>query len=69
MGDREFQEQQRIAARDDGFGKPPIGKSAAKPNNVDQTSSHYMADSDRFNRDYAAVDKAQREAAHKKKQD
>jgi len=44
-----------------------MNPSRAKPNVVDQSSSHYQNDNDRFNRDYAAIDKEKREMAYKKK--
>ena len=37
-------------------------------NNPDPTSSHYLPDDDRFNRDFAAIEKRRREEERQRKQ-
>jgi len=66
MGDREFIEQARLRDR---IGQYHKYVDNALLNAPDPTSSHFLPENDRFNRDFASVDKMQRESAHRKKQE
>lgn len=66
MKDRERLEQERLRNRVGNYHKY---MDNALLNNPDPTSSHFLPENDRFNRDFASFEKQQRELAHKQKLD
>lgn len=66
MGDREHIEQARLRDR---IGQYHKYVDNALVNAPDPTSSHFLPENDRFNRDFASIEKAQREQKHRQKQD
>lgn len=66
MGDREYIEQARLRDR---IGQYHKYVDNALLNAPDPTSSHFLPEDDRFVRDFAAVEKARREQAHRVKQE
>lgn len=64
MGDREQIEQARLRDR---IGQYHKYVDNALVNAPDPTSSHFLPENDRFNRDFAAVDKIKREQEHQRK--
>ena len=65
MGDKEMIEQARLRDR---IGQYHKYVDNALVNAPDPTSSHFMAENDRFNRDFAINDKMKREGDQKRKQ-
>jgi hypothetical protein len=66
LKDRDRIEQMRLKERVGGYHKY---MDNALLNNPDPTSSHFLPENDRFNRDYAAHDKILREQQHKQRMD
>jgi hypothetical protein len=64
MGDREMIEQARLKDR---IGQYHKYVDNALLNAPDPTSSHFLPENDRFNRDFAAIEKQRREQEHKRK--
>jgi hypothetical protein len=64
LGDKEYIEQARLHDRVGVFHKY---SDNAKVNYPDPTSSHYLPENDRFNRDFANEEKKRREEASKRK--
>ena len=64
MGDREFIEQARLRDR---IGQYHKYVDNAMLNAPDPISSHFLHENDRFNRDFASIDKMNREAHNKRK--
>jgi hypothetical protein len=64
--DRERIEQMRLRERIGSYHKY---MDNALLNNPDPTSSHFLPDNDRFNRDFATYDKQIREQQHKQRLD
>jgi len=65
MQDREYIEHQRLKDR---VGQYHKYVDNVLVNNPDPTSSHYLPDDDRFNRDFAAIEKRRREEERQRKQ-
>ena len=65
MGDREHVEQARLKDR---IGQYHKYVDNALVNAPDPTSSHFLPEDDRFNRDFAANDKIRRDIESKRKQ-
>ena len=65
MGDREHVEQARLKDR---IGQYHKYVDNALVNAPDPTSSHFLPEDDRFNRDFAANDKIRRDIETKRKQ-
>jgi hypothetical protein len=66
MRDRERLEQERLKNRVGNYHKY---MDNALLNNPDPTSSHFLPENDRFNRDFASYDKMKREIQHKQRLD
>lgn len=66
MGDREHIEHARLRDR---IGQYHKYVDNALVNAPDPSSSHFLPENDRFNRDFAAVEKENREKAQRRKQD
>ena len=66
LGDREHIEQARLRDR---IGQYHKYVDNALVNAPDPVSSHFMPENDRFNRDFAAVEKQRREQELKRKQE
>ena len=64
MGDREYIEQARLRDR---IGQYHKHVDNAMVNAPDPSSSHFQPEADRFNRDFAAIEKANREIAYRRK--
>jgi hypothetical protein len=65
MGDREHIEQARLRDR---IGQYHKYVDNALVNAPDQSSSHFLPENDRFNKDFAANDKLRRESEIQRKQ-